>query len=286
MTSFPQNPYAPGTPVPDAPVYYPAPERTSALAISSLVCSLICCIPGLGALAVLLGAGGIISISGSRGRLGGRTLAVVGIVLGLLVSMVQIAVVVGASQYSTKFASGCQTVASAVANSDAAKVRSLLGAKAASAVTDADIAEFCTRVNAGAGELQPAPIGAVGLISRYMEVMNGAQRNPSFQSSMNSGGRQNNTIPTMASFANRGTVMFIQVEGPGMSAWGPNMFDGNVGNIFVLLPDGSVVSLDPAGVTTQRKGMPGAPTGLPGVPTAPTAPDENPEKPAQPPGSV
>ena len=66
---------------------YAGPERTSALAVLSLILSLACCIPGLGLLGAGLGVGALIGISGSRGRVGGKGLAVAGIIVGILVSV-------------------------------------------------------------------------------------------------------------------------------------------------------------------------------------------------------
>src|SRR5215471_14351758 len=60
------------------------PQRVSALAVSSLVFGVLCCIPGLGLIAVILGAAGLIQTRDPEKRLTGRTLAVVGVILGLL----------------------------------------------------------------------------------------------------------------------------------------------------------------------------------------------------------
>lgn len=58
--------------------------RTSRLAIASFVTGILCCIPGLGSAAVIMGALSVYFISQSRGTLEGRPLAVAGMVLGML----------------------------------------------------------------------------------------------------------------------------------------------------------------------------------------------------------
>lgn len=58
-------------------------RKTSGLAVASLVCSLICCIPPLPLIGLLLGVGGVISIGNNPARKG-KGLAIAGIILGLV----------------------------------------------------------------------------------------------------------------------------------------------------------------------------------------------------------
>ena len=64
------------------------PARTSGLAIGSLVCSLICCIPVTTILGILLGIGALVSIGGNPARKG-KGLALSGILLGVLFTVGQ-----------------------------------------------------------------------------------------------------------------------------------------------------------------------------------------------------
>ncbi|MHC4217033.1 MAG: DUF4190 domain-containing protein [Planctomycetota bacterium] len=64
------------------------PQKTSGLAIASLVCSLICCIPVTTIPAILLGIGAMISIGGDPAKKG-RGMAITGIVLGVIFSVGQ-----------------------------------------------------------------------------------------------------------------------------------------------------------------------------------------------------
>ncbi len=79
------------------------PPRTSVLAILSLVCSLICFIPGLSAIGSLFGVFALLGISASKGRVKGTGLAIAGIAVGVIVSLLwigsAIAIQQGAKQY-------------------------------------------------------------------------------------------------------------------------------------------------------------------------------------------
>lgn len=77
MTEAPPPPEPAMEPPPPA-----APEGTNGLAIASLICGIVGCIPGLGIAAVVTGhmALGRIKISGQ----GGRGMAIAGLILGYL----------------------------------------------------------------------------------------------------------------------------------------------------------------------------------------------------------
>ena len=66
----------------------PEQQKTSGLAIASLVCSLICCVPITTILGILLGIGAMVSIGGDPAKKG-KGLAVTGIVLGLIFTGIQ-----------------------------------------------------------------------------------------------------------------------------------------------------------------------------------------------------
>lgn len=79
---------------PDQPNQMYQEPRTSILAIASLVCSLVCCVPGLPALGALLGLGGLLAVSRNP-MLRGTGLAIAGIVLGVLFTLGQGLIVMG-----------------------------------------------------------------------------------------------------------------------------------------------------------------------------------------------
>jgi hypothetical protein len=64
------------------------PQKTSGLAIASFVCALICCIPLTTVPAILLGIAAMISIGGDPAKKG-KGLAIAGIVLGVVFSVMQ-----------------------------------------------------------------------------------------------------------------------------------------------------------------------------------------------------
>src|SRR6185295_12076795 len=90
-----RNPYA--HPIEDEPGE-PVRARVSDLAVSSLVFGILCCIPGSGLIGVILGGSGLLAIGRSDGRLSGRTLAFIGLLLGVLGSAGWLAIGVGIRQ--------------------------------------------------------------------------------------------------------------------------------------------------------------------------------------------
>lgn len=145
-----RNPYA--HPMDDEPAI-DGPSRVSGLAVSSLIFSLLCCIPGSGFIGTILGGAGLFAISKSQGRLSGRILAFVGVVLGLLGTMGWLWIGVGANRALTTadqqlFAPTVMAVQSLQQN-DWSTVSPLLDPKAG--VTEPDLAAFAAAINAQVG---------------------------------------------------------------------------------------------------------------------------------------
>lgn len=67
------------------------PAKTSGFAIGSVICSLICCIPVTTILGVLLGVVGLLSINAKPTLRKGKGLAITGIVLGVMFTVAQVA---------------------------------------------------------------------------------------------------------------------------------------------------------------------------------------------------
>ncbi len=72
----------------------PQAPRVSLLAVSSLICSLICCLPGVPLIGVLLGILSLVAMAG-KSHLTGRGLAITGIVLGVILSIIQLLIAAG-----------------------------------------------------------------------------------------------------------------------------------------------------------------------------------------------
>lgn len=81
MTQIP--PAGPQAPWPPQPGAFPPPQQSNGWSIASLICGLLVCIPGLTSLlAVIFGIAGI--KKSAQPQVGGRGLAVAGLVLGIL----------------------------------------------------------------------------------------------------------------------------------------------------------------------------------------------------------
>src|SRR5262249_12892835 len=78
-------------------------QRTSVMAVLSLVFALICFIPGFALLGALFGVASLVAISRSGDRLTGRGLAVAGLILSFIVLAVQIGIVLGAGKLWSVF---------------------------------------------------------------------------------------------------------------------------------------------------------------------------------------
>lgn len=155
----------------------PTPQRTSIMAIFSLVLSLICCIPGLGLLGALFGIGALVGISSSRGRVGGKGLAITGIVIGLIVTTLWVLAAYGFSAMAGKMGAYAQIVQSAESG-DTGGVQAWM----TSGPSDAQIGSFATDFASDWGAYQSTPQGIRDLIGAYldlgasMEVVNTAQQ--------------------------------------------------------------------------------------------------------------
>ncbi len=141
---------------------YPDPPRTSLLAVFSILCAIPCgCIPFVGAipglLAVTLGAVSLGLIKRSNGRLSGRTPAITGIFLGLLMVVIHVALSIGVMQGFTYYQKTMQPVAStffmSATQGDFTKARSVLTATADADVTDEQFASFIEAIEVNEGKI-------------------------------------------------------------------------------------------------------------------------------------
>lgn len=229
--------------------YNDGPERTSVLAILSLISSVICCIPGLGVLGVLLGVGAFIGIGTSRGRVGGRGLAIAGIIIGLIVSVVWV-VSLGTVAYG--FNTAANSVTSVMADIEAERytaARTVL-LPPASEVGDAGYAAFRDAYQAELGSYVGGPDGFFDYITRFADPSIG----PQVQQNQGS----NEMFPLPADFDNGMALVifnFDQYAQPGANATMP------IADISIHLPSGTVITLsDYAG-----EGPPPPPAGANGA---------------------
>lgn len=159
------DPFAQGQPPEFLPDEATLPQRTSIMAILSLVLSLICCIPGLGAIGAILGGVSLVSISRSGGRVTGTGLAVTGIVLGLLVSVIWVGSMGAMSAGFGMISHGADNVMAAVEANDQTALSAALDPSVT--VTDAEIDAFRAAYQAEFGSYTGMPAGLWGQIQGW-----------------------------------------------------------------------------------------------------------------------
>jgi hypothetical protein len=218
---------------------YAEPERTSALAVTSLVMSLLCCIPGLGLLGAGLGVGALLGISSSRGRVGGKGVAIAGIIIGVMMSVAWIVVAVQAQSLAGMVSDAlygrANSIMTQIETGDYDTLRSEATGSLAQ-VTDAQLDAFASAYRAEYGSFQSVPTSWSELFPAYGAV---AQSMQPYQ------GRQD-IVPMPAIFDN-GTVLMLAVPDPGVAP-APQSPGGTdlvipMMDIWVVMPDGSELKL-------------------------------------------
>lgn len=267
----------------------PPPSRTSILAITSLVLSLICFVPTLSVVAVLLGALSLIFILNSKGRLSGRGFAIGGIVLGLVVTAFQVALLIGASSLVNAMLRSASAPYAALESGDAKQFRSYLNSTASSAVTDDQIRSFAAAVKQASGKVVPFN---GNLITAYSMIRGVSDRfTPNVQNRLNSAQTQKATtgrdfFPLFVQFEKGSAIVLFEFDARSQTQPAGVTFTdflrGNITNMGLIAPDGSEIWLIP-------DAAPGSTPTLPPGSTPPAAPDQPalPEKPVKaPPGTV
>jgi len=256
-----QNPYAQPTGY-DVP---PEAARTSVMAILSLICSLICIVPGLALLGVILAIAALSSIASARGRLGGKGLAISGLVIGVIVLALQVAAYVGWKKFNSmvgkQFIAPVSAVMTSIDQKDYTKARTLMNSSAANAVTDAEFDAFRDAYQGKLGTYQNMPSTLMEMIGAYPKV------GPLMQGK--SGG-QPGLIPMPATFAKGMGVVWIVMDQhasgkPTSGPWTPTLL--NIGvqdgpNSEVWLIQRGV----PPGVSPTTPPTNPPPTGTPAPP--------------------
>lgn len=199
-----QNPYAQpgGYEVP------PEPARTSIMAILSLVCSIVC-IPGLGVLGVVLAIASLFAISGSRGRLAGKGIAISGLIVGMLFTCIWVGAFVlvlrAQRQFGTVFVPALTSVFTSIDQGDFQKARVEMGL--AGSVTDEEFQTFRAAYQAQAGTFVSMPDRFIPLASLAIKASTLMNTPPPLPGS----------IPMPADFTKGVVVIFVQVQ-PGRAA--------------------------------------------------------------------
>lgn len=272
--------------------FEPLPTRTSILAVISLVLGIIavipgiCCIPGPGAIAVILGGISALLIGRSLGRLSGMGLAITGIVLGLLASVFSVFVLIGVSSINHEV--GAQFFKPAAATlkqleaGDVATFRKSLTPGANAKITDEQILDFVARYQTALGSFQSAPEDIIDVVRGFMKLAQVQN-----QANQQLGQRGQNFIPIPAEFS-RGRGLVVVLFEPTMmgmsktpaSTPGATATLGPIAlNFGILTLDGKEIWLWDLDESRKLMSSPGSkPMGLPGLPPPPPPPP--------PPGSV
>jgi hypothetical protein len=158
-----QNPYAaygnPNEPLPEA--------RTSVLAILSLVTALSCC---LSFLAPFLGGAAILRIGGSGGRRKGSGLAISGIIIGLVITALEVFFIVGAWSLANQATAVFTPISQKIIADDPSSLRNAVSPTLKTDITDAEWTRFKSEISAELGTLQPPPTSLLELFKQYGEV--------------------------------------------------------------------------------------------------------------------
>ncbi len=207
---------------------YAEPQRTSVMAILSLVCSLVCCIPGLSVLGALLGVGALIGIGGSGGRVGGKGLAVAGIIIGILVTVLWVGGLMGARQFGGMYVGLVEPVMMDVEAGDNDAVR--VSFDPASQPTDGQLLAFRAAYQGEYGSFIDMPQGW-GIISAFMD--------PSIGPLMQSYSGRQDLIPIAGNF-DSGVALIIFEFDPNTQQGGGQM---SFTDMVIVRPDGSEIRL-------------------------------------------
>ncbi|MBX3353364.1 MAG: DUF4190 domain-containing protein [Phycisphaeraceae bacterium] len=230
-----ENPYASYPSYQDDPVdAFDGPSRLSIPAVLSLIAGLLCCLPGLGVLAMLLGMLGAISVSRSRGRLGGMPAAISGMALGLLSTIGWIVLAMGAgsglSYWVTNITPPLSRIVEGAYLGDVAAVRAEMTPAGAGLITDEEIIAFGQAMRAEFGEFRGAPV----TFNEWMQAAGEGFGRTGGQF----GGSAQSAVPTLL-FTDAGGVAVFGVFDP---AGQPSQVF-RYQDIFVLLPNGEALTL-------------------------------------------
>ncbi len=234
-----------------------APERTSLLAVGSLIVSIlslvVCCVPGPGVLGVVMGVAAMPGISRSQGRVGGKGMAITGIVIGLFATLISLFLWIGVSMGFSQWSSRIDGVFS----QDPAAVRPMMARSFTNAFTDEDHALFLAEVESEWGAFKGSERSLASVFGYYfgnfesLEIV--TQAPASYQSRV---------WPMPADF-DHGRVIIIPVIVQGQSA--PDGLPA-LENFGVVSRDGSRIIwlIDPVVTPTTPATPPATPATPPG----------------------
>lgn len=239
-----QNPYAQPYPqqYQQPPGYgMQAPPRTSALAILSLVCSLLCCIPGPSILGVLFGGVALLAIGMSGGRVKGVGLAISGLIIGIVVTVIWIAMAIGAMGLGTMFGKMVDPALKGLAARDVTQTQSAFVSSAHGSIDRGRVQEFGRLVEDTYGQYERMPEGIGELIGEWGTIFSDPNVGQATQTAQNQFG-QDGVFPMPAKFDTGWHAIMIYMDSSGSQT---NQTSGMplLHDIGIVLDDGSLVWL-------------------------------------------
>lgn len=248
-----------------------APARTSGLAVASIVTAILCCLPGMGLISTILGGAALVRISGSQGRLQGRGLAIVALVLGLIGTIGWVLIAAGGNAVAKEAVRSTSAVGQLITSDDLSGVRPVLSAAASSEVTDEQFKDFAARVRKEAGGYKSGP---KSMWEWFMSF--GSSQQVMEKAAPTMSGRNSGFLPVPVDFDSGKAIVLYQIDD---QAQGSSFFPP-VKNIGVLAPNGNWVWLRPPGDTgvPQLNTRPAPAKADPAKTEPPTEPAKQPAK--------
>lgn len=213
-------------------------SRTSIMAILSLITGGLCCLPITGPVAVALGGASLFSIARSEGRLTGKPMAVIGLVLGLISAAVWVSVAVGASSVINAIRQSATPMLTAIQNGDVAGVRQALPLASQAGLTDLQVQRFSAEVQTKLGKVKGLPTNLGDIFKYYINISSALP--PEILAEMTDKTNPVTYLPIPVDFEKgRATVLLRMAE----SAQNMTSPLDLVDNIVISLPDGTLLRL-------------------------------------------
>ncbi|MFG0275803.1 MAG: DUF4190 domain-containing protein [Phycisphaerales bacterium] len=218
------------------------PQRTSAMAVTSLVTSLGCCLPGVGLLAAMFGVLALGLIGQSQGRLSGRGPAAVGIILGLIGTVIWGAIGVGGLQawtfYTKQMAPVAERAMLAAASGDLTALQAELTPDAAGDLDPAHVRFFIDTIESEQGAIQSIETDFSTTIEAFERIYGNMQQPPQGGAPGPGGQGSFAPVPVTLRCANGDVLAWPIFDEDGFSGSQVLLVD-----IMVQMPDLKAVSL-------------------------------------------
>lgn len=253
------------------------PERTSVMAVLSLVLGIVC-VPVFGILAIFLGVFALFGIKASRGRVSGTGLAVTGIILGVVMTLVWGTCIGGgafiADMMTKQVAPSTGAVISAAQSDNIEGVKAGLSSSAQARITPEAVAAFNAALTTEMGAFKRTPDSIREMFQKWTDVFGAIG-----QSGGGAGGNPmqgyNNAMPIPIEFENGWAMAIVVIDQSGGPSGTPGALP--IENIVMLTPSGAEIVLIPTGTI-----LPSTPAPAPDSPT-PDAPEGDGAAPSEPP---